>query len=198
MKKVKLFLVVGIVVSLFSCKTNTKTADGLNDESKEVATEDDRDLIISSYQLLKNHNDDPDGYIASIKGKEVTITDVLVQSGYISEMAGEYFMWGEAPGFSKSYSSQTNSGYLGYSDPDNGVKIMVDGEEMQEFKEFVYTLNLVKVKGKESTKIVNYVAQDGVSTFHTMLTMKIDGAAIEPAGISLKLSGGEITGVKNF
>lgn len=200
----KIILAIGFISLLVSCGSKTTGTENEKETTDEVEVkEEKKDFKFTSYKLLNAYNGDKESFLASLKGKTITITDVLIKFGNTGEISGEKVLWGEAPGYMKSHSSQIENHYLGYSNPNAGVKKIVDGDEMPEYKEVPQVLILEGTKIDESVIITEYDSKKEGEiefyTYHTLLTIKVSGDLIAPKGeYSLKISQGEVIESRNF
>ncbi len=189
---------------MVACNSNsTKESADINvTEQGDEQEAEETSVKYTSYSLLKEYKDNPEALIASLKGKDVTITDVIFRFANVYEVEGNNVVSGEGPGYMESHSDQIENHFLGYSSPSTGAGVIVDGDEMPEQKDVPYGLEFLAVVLSNSITITEAervrAGDDSKTIFHTQAVIEIEGDQIEGDNNSLHLKGGTITSVKHF
>ncbi|MFT5779885.1 MAG: hypothetical protein ACI837_002844 [Crocinitomicaceae bacterium] len=198
----KIILAIGAVSLLVACNSSNDVAD-IEENTEDVSVKnDEQHLAFTSYSLLTDYTKNPEEFIKSLKGKKISISDVIIKFGQTDIIDGQKVMWGEGPGYIETLSDNVQSNFLDYSAPDDGVTIVVDGKEMAANSKLPNILNLVKLNLDDNMEIIELeTTKDGdqsIYTYHTQITIDVNGDDLEASGAGIKINGGSVTSIKNF
>jgi len=191
---------VGLIGMVMSCETGEKT-ESENTEVAEVAEDKVETVLYSSFGMLKAYNKDKTAFFEEIKGNKVVISDVIFKYSNVYESSDQNLaVSGEAPGY--MFNSGGEDLFSGYSVPDDGVAINVNGKVMLEYKDVPRALTLNQIVLADGITEIKQAEKDGedeaVSYYHSMGTITINGDQITEKGESLSLEGGEFSKLSNF
>ena len=188
-------ILIGIcLIGLFaSCSSNTNSTEKDQLDEKTTEPKAKEQVTFTSWDLLTKYGEDPEGFLGSLNGKIVTITNIVFESGSYGYFVG------------KSYNG---SQIMGYSRPDEGYSIVVDGMEMPEYKGDTYYLDVYETLGDDSQELITYDltydknsdgGEDRTTTYHTLLSIEVFGDSIQiNNNTSLLITGGKVVDHRNM
>ncbi len=187
MKKTIWILALGL--GMLSCSPQNEETH--EKETPEVVVEE----TYTSWDLLTRYSTEGEELLKDIKGKKITITNCLVEGG------------------STTYISLNFRGYNGfeamaYSRPEEGYKVMIDGQLLPEYTGEYFYLDLVGGVGENIAEIQPYdiIYDDDKNPtagrtvrYHSVITIETVGDSISIGNDhTLKVKGGKVIAHINY
>ena len=184
----KIILSLSILALLTSCGSKEKKEAQSNTSTEESVKDVPKELSFTSFDLLNKFKEGQEDFLNSLKGNNVTITQILYQSG------SEKFMY--AWGYNGSEMTL-------YSNPESGFSNIVRGNVALANPGPNLGFELTNLSEENPKELVPFEMNGNDKgtdeTFHTMFTVFVNGDDIQSKNqTTLTIDGARIIAHENF